>query len=99
MDLFLQTRDPKTVAIFAIIVLWTVFWKGLALWHSSRRDNRIWFVILLIISTLGIMEIVYLFFVIKLKPNELFRNEKIEGKASDAGSDATEKADDTNEGK
>ncbi len=86
MDLFLQTRDPQSLAIFALVVLWIFFWKGLALWHARRRDNRMWFVILLIISTLGIIEIIYLFFVIKLKPSDLFKNEKIEGGASDASS-------------
>ncbi|HRH31470.1 MAG TPA: DUF5652 family protein [Candidatus Paceibacterota bacterium] len=81
MDLFLQTRDPQSLAIFALVVLWIFFWKGLALWHASRRDQRMWFVILLIISTLGIIEIIYLFFVIKLKPSDLFKNEKIKGGA------------------
>jgi hypothetical protein len=77
MDEFLSHRDPKTLALFAIIAFWIFFWKGLALWHAGRRDHRIWFVFLLVVSTFGILEIVYLFFVLKLKLNELFKNEKV----------------------
>jgi hypothetical protein len=68
-------------ALFAIaapfillIVLWSIFWKGLALWHSARRGQPWWFVILLFVNTLGILEIVYLSAVAKLKINELFTN-------------------------
>jgi hypothetical protein len=58
--------------ILVLIVLWGVFWKGLALWHSGRRGQPWWFVILLVVNTLGILEIIYLFAVAKLKWSELF---------------------------
>jgi hypothetical protein len=60
------------VATFYPVYFWTIFWKGLALWHSARRGEPLWFVILLIVNTFGILEIVYLFVVAKLKLNELF---------------------------
>src|SRR5258708_3414918 len=55
-----------------IFLLWSLFWKGLALWHSARRGQYWWFVILLVVNTLGILEIIYLFGVAKLKWAELF---------------------------
>jgi hypothetical protein len=58
--------------ILPILLLWSGFWKGLALWHSGRRGQPLWFVVLLIVNTLGILEIVYLFLVLKLKLSELF---------------------------
>lgn len=58
---------------FALLfVVWSVFWKGLALWHAARRGQYWWFLILLVVNTLGILEIIYLFFVAKLKVSELF---------------------------
>ena len=57
--------------IFIIVVLWTILWQGLALWHSARRGEWIWFVVFLFIHTAGILEIIYLFLVAKLKFNEL----------------------------
>ena len=53
-------------------ILWAVVWKGLALWHSARRGQYWWFIILLVVNTLGILEIIYLFFVAKLKCKDLF---------------------------
>lgn len=55
-----------------VIMLWSLFWKGLALWHSSRRGESWWFIALLILNTVGILEIVYLFVFAKLSLNTLF---------------------------
>lgn len=44
------------------IVVWTIVWKGLALWHAAKNGHKIWFVALLILNTIGILEIVYFFF-------------------------------------
>lgn len=55
-----------------LAALWSLFWKGLALWHSAQRGQPWWFLALLLINTLGILEIIYLFFVAKIKINELF---------------------------
>ena len=61
---------------FFLLILWSIFWKGLALWHSGRRGQQWWFVAFLFINTAGILEIVYLFLIIKLKSSELFSNKK-----------------------
>lgn len=58
--------------LIVLVLLWSVFWKGLALWHAARRGQYWWFVILLVVNTVGILEIIYLFFVAKLKWSELF---------------------------
>lgn len=44
-----------------IILLWTIPWKGYALWLAARNDQPWWFVILLVVNTLAILEIVYIF--------------------------------------
>lgn len=52
-----------TQKIWLILALvWTVPWKGVALWHSARNRQLYWFIALLIINTLGIIEIAYIFF-------------------------------------
>lgn len=55
-----------------VLVIWSIFWKGLALWHSARRGEAWWFVIMLILNTAGILEIIYLFFIAKRKFSTLF---------------------------
>jgi hypothetical protein len=53
--------------IFFILYLWSLVWKGLALWRAAQLKQRNWFVGILILNTLGILEIVYLFFFAKKK--------------------------------
>ena len=55
-----------------LVIVWSLFWKGLALWHSARKGQPWWFLALLVVNTAGILEIVYLFGVLKLKASELF---------------------------
>lgn len=48
--------------IIVLIILWTLPWKGVALWKAARNKNTTWFVMLFLINTLGILEIIYIFF-------------------------------------
>lgn len=67
---------PGVFAVFAplfiLFIVWSLVLKGLALWHAARRGEPLWFIALLLINTAGIFEIIYLFFIAKLKMNELF---------------------------
>ena len=44
-----------------LAALWTLPWKGVALWKASRKGHLVWFVALLILNTLAILEILYIF--------------------------------------
>lgn len=44
-----------------VIIVWSFVWKGLALWKAARQNSKAWFVVLLILNTLGILEILYLY--------------------------------------
>jgi hypothetical protein len=48
--------------IFILAALWTIPWKGVALWRAARNQSIAWFVVFLIINTLGVLEIIYIFF-------------------------------------
>jgi Family of unknown function (DUF5652) len=64
-------NSPAGAFLLAIIVLWSLFWKGCALWHAARRGEVWWFIAILLINTLGLLEIIYLFGFAKLRPSEL----------------------------
>ncbi len=49
------------VIITIVLVLWELVWKGLALWYSAKNGQKWWFVAFILVHTLGILEIVYLF--------------------------------------
>lgn len=46
--------------IIPVAIVWTLFWKGIALWKAARNRSPAWFVAILILNTLGILEIVYI---------------------------------------
>jgi hypothetical protein len=52
--------------IAIIAVLWMLPWKGVALWRSARRGHTGWFVVFLVINTLAILEILYIFIFSKM---------------------------------
>lgn len=47
--------------LLAIFLLWSLAWKGMALWKAARNDSKPWFVALLVINTLGLLEILYIY--------------------------------------
>jgi len=51
---------------FIPLMLWSLAWKGLALWHAAKRDEKWWFIGLLVVNTVGILEMCYLLFVVRL---------------------------------
>ncbi|MBS3116501.1 hypothetical protein J4421_02790 [Candidatus Woesearchaeota archaeon] len=58
----LYQRPFLLAVIFSIIFLWTMIWKGIALWYAAKYRQKGWFVVLLFLQTSGVMEIIYLFF-------------------------------------
>ncbi|MCX6739678.1 MAG: DUF5652 family protein [Candidatus Parcubacteria bacterium] len=53
-----------------LILIWSLIWKGLALWKSARQGQKIWYVVLLLANTLGILEILYIYVFSKLKKSQ-----------------------------
>jgi methionyl-tRNA synthetase len=49
-------------AALLALVAWTLAWKGVALWRAARAGQSAWFIALLLINTLGLLEIVFLHF-------------------------------------
>ena len=44
------------------LIVWSLIWKFAALWKCGRNNQLLWFVILAIVNTAGILEIIYLLF-------------------------------------
>lgn len=52
--------------ILVIVSIWSLVWKGLALWKSARKNQMIWFIVLLIFNTVGILDILYIYIFSKM---------------------------------
>ncbi len=66
--------------LLMIVVAWSLAWKLGALWKSARKGSIIWFVVLGVINTVGILEILYIFVFSKLdfkeKPKKMKSKKK-----------------------
>lgn len=50
-----------------LFLIWSLIWKGLALWRAAKLEQRNWFIAILVFNTGGILEIIYLFTFAKKK--------------------------------
>ena len=53
--------------LLIVFIIWSVYWKGRALWRAAHLNSKPWFVALLLINTLGILEILYIYVFSKKK--------------------------------
>ena len=53
--------------ILFLILAWTLPWKGIALWKAAKNHHKGWFIALLVVNTLAILEIIYIFYFAKKK--------------------------------
>ena len=58
------TNTQITLLLVALIVLalWDLVWKAVAMWEAAKQGSKLWFVLLLIINSVGILPIVYLWY-------------------------------------
>jgi predicted permease len=55
-------RPWLLILIIATFLLWELIWKAVALWTSAKKHQKLWFVLILIFNTVGILPIIYLIF-------------------------------------
>lgn len=58
---FLPEEDTKLFITVMLLMLWTLPWKGYALWRASRKKDKWWFIILLIVNSAALLEAAYIF--------------------------------------
>lgn len=53
-------------APFIALMVWSLAWKGFSLWRAAQKGSKPWFIALLLINSLGILDILYLFIFSKM---------------------------------
>jgi Mg2+/citrate symporter len=56
---FFASHPWIPVALLMFAILWVLPWKGVALWKAARLGHKAWFIVLLVINTMSILEIIY----------------------------------------
>lgn len=49
-----------TLPIVVIIAAWALAIGGYAMWRAARNGDKWWFIVFLLVHTLGILELIYL---------------------------------------
>lgn len=67
LDMFLAKLGISPIVagvILVVLLAWTLYWKGRAMWTSAKNSEKWWFVAFLLVNTIGILEIIYLYVVL-----------------------------------
>ena len=59
------------VWLLILTIVWVLPWKGYALWTAARRGNKWWFVALIILNTVALLDIFYIFYIAKKTPKDI----------------------------
>ncbi len=58
---FLEKINPYLlIGVLVALGIWSFVWKGIALWHAAKNRQKKWFIVLLILNTVGVLEMLYL---------------------------------------
>ena len=55
-----RTLPKWARVVVGVVAVWDLAWKGLALWQAGKRRQPVWFVALLVLNTVGILPVTYL---------------------------------------
>lgn len=60
MDLVSFYEENSTLLLLA--ALWSLPWKGVALWRATKNEQKGWFVAILVTNTFALLDALYIFY-------------------------------------
>jgi hypothetical protein len=60
--------------LIPLLVIWVLPWKGVALWKAAKNNHKTWFIVLLVLNSLAILEIIYIFVIAKKSKQTIAKN-------------------------
>ena len=61
------------VGVMVLVALWSLVWKVQSVWKAARAGSKWWFVVLLVVNTLGILDILYIYVFSKRKLRDIMK--------------------------
>ncbi len=63
MGYFTDVAGQVGVSLWLLIVIlvWSLVWKLAGLWKSARKGHIVWFIVMAIVNTVGILPILYIY--------------------------------------
>jgi hypothetical protein len=56
---FFDKFGAMGIYVLLAVLVWSLVWKGFALWRAAKQGSKAWFIVLLIVNTAGILDILY----------------------------------------
>lgn len=61
MDMqYLQETYGWLMPVLIILIIWDMVWKLIAMWKAGRNNHLIWFILIALLNTLGVLPIIYI---------------------------------------
>lgn len=51
---------PYLLPILIVVAIWELVWKAIAMWKAAKNDNKVVYVLLIILNTAGLFPIAYI---------------------------------------
>jgi hypothetical protein len=62
--------------LFSIILIWTAIWKLLGMWKAAQKKSVIWFIVLGVVNTVGILPLLYIYVFSEMKLSKKKKRKK-----------------------
>ena len=56
----LYQQPESFLVILVLLSVWELVWKGFGLWYAAENKQKGWFIAMLLLNTLGLLQMVYL---------------------------------------
>jgi len=60
--------------LFGLLIIWSLTIKGMALWKAAEREQKPWFIVILVVNTFGLLDLLYIFLVARKYKVEVVEN-------------------------
>lgn len=47
--------------VIILFIIWALPWKIVALWRAAKQSDKVWFIVLLLVNSLAILDILYIY--------------------------------------
>lgn len=58
----MQEISPKLLQVLIVGALISLPFKIIGVWRSAKNDQKLWFGLMLLVNSLGFIELIYLFY-------------------------------------
>jgi methionyl-tRNA synthetase len=73
-------QQPGLMAAGLILIsIWSLIWKGIAMWYAAGNKQKGWYIAILVLNTLGLLPIIYLLWFKNRKKKEESTEIRVEG--------------------